>query len=347
MSITVAEQERMAARLAEIRPFLDERAWRLLLGAEARAIGYGGKKLVAAAAKAKTDTVAGGAHELESGVVPDGRVRAPGAGRPSAEAFDPDLMPALEELVGPGTRGDPESALRWTTKSTVRLADELTKAGHQVGALTVGRLLKRAGYSLQGNAKTVEGNQHPDRHAQFGYINDQVSAFQATGDPAISVDAKKKELVGNFANGGTEWMPAGKPERVSVHDFMDKDLGKATPYGVYDVTTNTGWVNVGTDADAGAFAVESIRRWWHTVGKLAYPNATRLLITADSGGSNGSRLRLWKTELAVLAAETGLAITVTHLPPGTSKWNRIEHRLFSHITMLSVVVDLWSGVSAG
>lgn len=333
MSITVAEQERMAARLAEIRPFLDERAWRLLLGAEARAIGYGGKKLVAVAAKAKTDTVARGAQELESGVVPDGRVRAPGAGRPSLEALDPDLVPALEELVGPGTRGDPESALRWTTKSTVRLADELTKAGHQVGALTVGRLLKRAGYSLQANAKTVEGNQHPDRDAQFGYINDQVTAFQATGDPVISCDAKKKELVGNFANGGSEWMPAGTPERVSVHDFMDKDLGKATPYGVYDVTANTGWVNVGTDADTGAFAVESIRRWWHTVGTFAYPGATRLLITADSGGSNGSRLRLWKTELAVLAAETGLEITVTHLPPGTSKWNRIEHRLFSHISM--------------
>jgi hypothetical protein len=333
MSITVAEQDRMSARLAEIRPFLDERAWRLLLGAEARAIGYGGMKIVAAAAKAKADTVSRGAHELEAGVVPDGRVRAPGAGRPSAEVVDPGLLAALEELVDPGTRGDPESALRWTTKSTVRLADELTKAGHQVGALTVGRLLKRAGYSLQGNAKTVEGNQHPDRDAQFGYINDQVSGFQATGDPVISVDAKKKELVGNFANGGAEWMPAGRPERVSVHDFMDKELGKATPYGVYDVTANTGWVNVGTDADTGAFAVESIRRWWHTVGHLAYPGATRLLITADSGGSNGSRLRLWKTELAVLAAQTGLEITVTHLPPGTSKWNRIEHRLFSHISM--------------
>jgi len=323
----------MAARLAEIRPFLDERAWRLLLGAEARAIGYGGKKLVAAAAKAKADTVARGARELESGVVPDGRIRAVGAGRPAAEVVDPGLTPALEELVDPETRGDPASPLRWTTKSTSHLADELTRAGHEVSADTVGRLLKKAGYSLQGNAKTVEGKQHPDRDAQFRYINAQVAAFQASGDPVISVDAKKKELVGNFANKGVEWMPVGAPERVNVHDFADPTLGKATPYGIYDMTANTGWVNVGTDADTGAFAVESIRRWWNTVGQQAYPRSTRLLITADSGGSNGSRLRLWKTELARLATETGLAITVVHLPPGTSKWNRIEHRLFSHISM--------------
>lgn len=323
----------MAARLAEIRPFLDERTWRLLLGAEARAIGYGGKKLVAAAAKVKADTVSRGAHELESGVVPDGRVRAPGAGRPAAEVVDPGLVPALEELVDPETRGDPESALRWTTKSTAHLADELTRAGHAVSSDTVGRLLKRAGYSLQGNTKTVEGKQHPDRDAQFRYINEQVVAFQATGDPVISVDAKKKELVGNFANKGREWMPAGAPERVNVHDFADPALGKATPYGIYDVTANTGWVNLGTDADTGAFAVESIRRWWNSVGRQAYPRAARLLITADSGGSNGARLRLWKTELATFAAETGLEITVVHLPPGTSKWNRVEHRLFSHISM--------------
>ena len=306
----------MAARLGEIRPFLDERAWRLLLGAEARAIGYGGMKLVAAAAKAKADTVSRGAHELESGVVPDGRVRAPGAGRPSARAADPGLVPALEELVAAETRGDPQSALRWTTKSTSHLADELTGAGHEVSSVTVGRLLKAAGYSLQGNAKTVEGKQHPDRDAQFRYINEQVSAFQAAGDPVISVDAKKKELVGNFANKGAEWMPAGAPERMNVHDFADSDLGKATPYGIYDVTANTGWVNVGTDADTGQFAVESIRRWWNTVGRQAYPRAIRLLITADSGGSNGSRLRLWKTELAALAAQTGLEITVVHLPAG-------------------------------
>lgn len=318
MPITVVEQERMAARLAEIKPFLDERAWRLLLGAEARAIGFGGMKVVAAASKAKADTVSRGAHELESGVVPDGRVRAPGAGRPRSEDVDPGLKAALAKLVDPETRGDPESALLWTTKSTANLAGELTRAGHQVGPMKVGRLLKEAGYSLQGNSKTVEGKQHPDRDAQFGYINKQVVDFQGSGDPVISVDAKKKELVGNFANRGVEWMPAGAPERVSVHDFADKELGKATPYGVYDVSANTGWVNVGTDADTGAFAVESIRRWWHTVGKDLYPGAGRLLITADSGGSNGSRLRLWKTELASLAAEIGLPIQVLHLPPGTS-----------------------------
>ena len=323
----------MAARLAEIKPFLDERAWRLLLGAEARAIGFGGMKVVAAASKAKADTVSRGVHELESGVVPDGRVRAVGAGRPRSEDVDPDLKSALAELVDPETRGDPESALRWTTKSTANLAAELTKAGHQVGPLKVGRLLKEAGFSLQGNAKTVEGKQHSDRDAQFRYINEQVASFQGSKDPVISVDAKKKELVGNFANRGVEWMPKGTPERVNVHDFADKELGKATPYGVYDVSANTGWVNVGTDADTGAFAVESIRRWWHAVGKDRYPGAGRLLITADSGGSNGSRLRLWKTELAKLATEIGIPIQVLHLPPGTSKWNRIEHRLFSHISM--------------
>ena len=220
----------MAARLAEIRPFLDERAWRLLLGAEARAIGYGGMKVVAAAAKAKADTVSRGAHELESGVVPDGRVRAPGAGRPAAEVSDPDLVAALEELVDPETRGDPESALRWTTKSTVDLAGKLTKAGHGVSSVTVGRVLKQAGYSLQGNAKTVEGRQHRRPRCP-------VPVYQRAG---------QRVPVGNFATGGAEWMPAGKPERVNVHDFVDKELGKATPYGVYDVTANTGWVNVGT-----------------------------------------------------------------------------------------------------
>lgn len=333
MSITVVEQERMAARLAEIKPFLDERAWRLLLGAEARAIGFGGMKVVAAASKAKADTVSRGAHELESGVAPDGRVRAVGAGRPRSEDVDPGLKSALAKLVDPETRGDPESALLWTTKSTANLAAELARAGHQVGPMKVGRLLKEAGYSLQGNSKTVEGKQHPDRDAQFRYINEQVARCQSRGDAAISVDAKKKELVGNYANRGVEWMPQGAPERVNVHDFADKELGKATPYGVYDVSANTGWVNVGTDADTGAFAVESIRRWWHVVGKDRYPGAGRLLITADSGGSNGSRLRLWKTELAALAAEIGIPIQVLHLPPGTSKWNKIEHRLFSHISM--------------
>jgi hypothetical protein len=333
MAIAALEQDRLVSRLAEIRPHLDERAWRLLLGAEARAIGRGGAKLVATAVGASPDTVSRGVRELESGIVPDGRVRGPGAGRPAAEGGDPGLVPALTALVDPATRGDPDSPLRWTTKSTSRLAEELTGQGHPVTARTVARLLKKNDYSLQGNAKTIEGRAHPDRDAQFRYINTQVVAFQGEGEPVISVDTKKKELVGNFANGGAEWEPQGEPRRTNVHDFPDTALGKAVPYGVYDVSANTGWVNVGTDADTGAFAVESIRRWWTAVGRPAYPEATKLLITADSGGSNGARLRLWKTELAELAAQTGLEITVTHLPPGTSKWNRIEHRLFSAITM--------------
>jgi hypothetical protein len=333
MAITAQDQDRLVGRLAEIRPHLDERQWRLLLGAEARAIGRGGVKLVASAVGASANTVSRGARELEQGVEPDGRVRRRGAGRPAVDQADPGLVPALEVLVDPGSRGDPQSPLRWTTKSTSHLADELAKAGHEVTDRTVARLLRRAGYSLQGNAKTIEGRQHPDRDAQFRYINARVAAFQAGGDPVISVDTKKKQLVGNYANDGAEWEPVGDPRRVNVHDFADKELGKAVPYGVYDVTANTGWVNVGTDADTGAFAVESIRRWWNTVGEPAYPHTRRLLITADSGGSNGSRLRLWKTELATFAGETGLEITVLHLPPGTSKWNRIEHRLFSHISM--------------
>jgi len=323
----------LAGRLAEIRPHLNEQQWRLLLGAEARAIARGGAKAVASAVGASPDTVSRGARELEQGVEPDGRVRRRGAGRPAVEEAAPGLVSALEALVDPGSRGDPESPLRWTTKSTSHLAGELARAGYEVADRTVARLLRQAGYSLRGNAKTIEGKQHPDRDAQFRYIAAQVVAFQAQGDPVISVDTKKKELVGNFANGGAEWEPAGDPRRVNVPDFADKELGKAVPCGVYDVTANTGWVNVGADADTGQFAVESIRRWWNTVGKSAYPNARRLLVTADSGGSNGSRLRLWKTELAGFAAEAGIEITVLHLPPGTSKWNRIEHRLFSHISM--------------
>jgi Rhodopirellula transposase DDE domain len=332
MAFAVADEEKLAAKLAEIRPFLDERQWRLVLGAEARALGRGGIKLVARAAGAHPDTVGRGARELEEGVQPDGRVRGPGGGRPSAESADPGLAAALDALVDPDSRGDPESPLRWTTKSTTKLADELTKEGHPVSPDTAGRMLKDAGYSLQANAKTVEGRQHPDRDAQFRHINAQVSSFQEAGDPVISVDCKKKELVGRYRNGGREWSPKGEPEQVNVHDFKG-DLGKAVPYGVYDMTANTGWVNVGADGDTAQFAVESIRRWWANIGKGAYPNARRLLITADSGGSNGARLRLWKAELAKLAAETGLEISVCHLPPGTSKWNKIEHRLFAQISM--------------
>ena len=323
----------ISARFALIRPYLDERQRRMWLGVEAQVRGSAGVAVVAAATGTDVKTVRRGRDEAAAGVVPDGRVRGPGGGRPSLVDLDARLLPALEALVDPETRGDPMSALRWTTKSTAALAAELTGQGYAVRARTVAKLLIGAGYSLQGTAKTVEGRQHPDRDAQFRYINTTVLAFQGSGDPVISVDTKKKELVGNYANNGVEWQPAGQPVRVSVHDFPDKQLGKAVPYGVYDLTANVGWVNVGTDADTGAFAVASIRSWWTTIGAAAYPHATRLLITADSGGSNGSRLRLWKTELAGFAAETGLAVTVAHLPPGTSKWNKIEHRLFSAITL--------------
>jgi len=332
MGQLVVEEDRFAAMLAEVRPHLDERAWRLLLGAQARSLGRGGISRVAGLAGVHPDTVGRGARELEAGVEPDGRVRAKGAGRPLAQQLDRELVPALVSLVDPETRGDPESALRWTTKSTQSLAEELASAGHPVSADTVGRLLKAEGYSLQANAKTVEGRQHPDRDGQFRLVNELVAEFQAAGQPVISCDAKKKELVGNYKNGGREWQPKGQPQRVDVHDFKG-ELGRAVPYGVYDLTASTGWVSVGTDADTAAFAVESIRRWWERIGRAAYPQATRLLVTADSGGSNGARLRLWKVELARLAEQTGLQISVSHLPPGTSKWNKVEHRLFSHISM--------------
>jgi hypothetical protein len=323
----------IAARYVKIRPYLDERQRRLWLGVEAQALGRAGAGVVARATGSDVKTVRRGRDEVEAGLEPDGRVRGPGGGRPSVTDLDAGVLPALEALVDPGTRGDPMSALRWTTKSTAHLAGELTGQGHAVTARTVARLLAGAGYSLQGNAKTIEGRQHPDRDAQFRYINAQVTAFQADGSPVISVDAKKKENVGNFKNGGAEYAPRGEPERVSVHDFADEEPGKAVPYGIYDLTANAGWVNVGTDHDTGAFAVASIRSWWHGPGRAACPDASRLLITADSGGSNGARLRLWKTELAAFAAGAGLDITVLHLPPGTSKWNKIEHRLFSAITM--------------
>ena len=332
MAEIVGFPEAFAAALAEVAPVLDERARRLLLGAGARQLGRGGIKLIAAATGAATDTVGRGAAELEAGIVVDGRVRAKGAGRKPVEQTDPELWPALDKLVDPETRGDPMSRLRWTTKSTVKLADELTAHGHRVGPDTVARLLKDHDYSLQGNAKTIEGKQHPDRDAQFRYLNGQVSAFLAAGLPVISVDTKKKELVGAYKNGGREYQPKGSPVASNTYDFIG-EAGKAVPYGVYDVGANTGWVNVGTDADTAEFAVESIRRWWNITGRLLYPAADKLLISADGGGSNGARLRLWKTQLAELATETGLQISVCHLPPGTSKWNKIEHRMFSAITM--------------
>lgn len=323
----------LAAKFEVIFPHLDERQRRLLMGAEARALGRGGIRLVARAAGVREATVSRGVSELDSGAPPLGRVRRSGGGRKRVVDLNPGLRAALLALVEPDVRGDPMSPLRWTTKSTRNLATELTRQGLRVSADVVGDVLREEGFSLQGNAKTIEGTQHPDRDGQFRHINEQATAFQQAGDPVISVDCKKKELVGPYKNTGRQWRPVGDPVRVSTHDFPDKELGKAVPYGIYDVAANTGWVNVGTDYDTATFAVESIRRWWSGVGRRLYPVARRLLITADAGGSNSYRTRAWKAELATLAAEIGLSITVSHLPPGTSKWNKIEHRLFCHITM--------------
>ncbi|WP_425585906.1 ISAzo13 family transposase [Streptomyces thioluteus] len=305
-----------------------------LMGAEARLLGHGGIRAVARAAGKSEATVRKGVDELEAGEGPLGRVRRPGGGRKCLAETDPGLRPALLALVEPDERGDPMSPLRWTTKSTRKLAAELTRQGHTVGADTVGDLLRQEGFSLQANAKTIEGKQHPDRDAQFRYINERARQHIDTGQPVISVDTKKKELVGNYRNNGRGWRPGGEPVKVRTHDFLDQPgSGRAIPYGIYDVAANAGWVSVGTDHDTAAFAVASIRRWWHGRGRHDYPQATRLLITADAGGSNGFRTRTWKTELAALAAGAGLEVTVCHLPPGASKWNKIEHRLFSHITM--------------
>jgi hypothetical protein len=323
----------LRAKFEAVLPHLDERGQRLVLAGEARSLGHGGIAAVARASGASRSRITDGVAELEAGTAPLGRVRRPGGGRKPATEADPRLLAALLGLVEPSRRGDPESPLSWTTLSTRKLAAELTAAGHQVSQETVAKLLRGQGFSLQGNAKTIEGNQHPDRDAQFSYLNAQASDHRDAGEPVISVDTKKKELVGPYKNGGREWRPAGDPEQVKVHDFIDLTLGKANPYGVYDLAANTGWVSVGTDHDTAAFAVNTIRAWWQATGRHTYPEATRLLISADGGGSNGYRTRAWKTELAALAAQTGLAITVSHLPPGTSKWNKIEHRLFSHISM--------------
>jgi len=333
MAVAMEVEEALAAKFPVLLPHLDERQRRLYLGSEARSLGHGGVEAVARAAGVSRQMVAAGAAELEAGREPLGRARRPGGGRKKLADTDPGLRPALLALVDPAARGDPESPLRWTTLATRNLAGELTRQGHRVGPDTVAKLLKDEGFSLQGNAKTAEGARHPDRDAQFRYINDQARDHLAAGQPVISVDAKKKQNVGSFKNGGREWRPAGDPEQVNVYDFIDKDKGKVTPYGVYDVGANTGWVSVGTDHDTAAFAVQTIRTWWQKAGQPAYPDAARLLICADGGGSNGYRTRLWKTELAALAAETGLQITVCHFPPGTSKWNKIEHRLFSQISM--------------
>jgi hypothetical protein len=325
--------ESLTRRYDTVKPHLTERQRRIWLGAEARELGSGGVRIVADAVRVSPDTVRRGRDELDDPQPLEvGRSRVPGGGRKRAEDTDTGLTDALDTLVDPESRGDPMTPLRWTCKSLRTLADELRGQGHQVSASLVQRLLHEAGYSLQGNAKTVEGTHNPDRDAQFRHIHDTAAAFLSTGDPVISVDCKKKELVGQFKNNGKEWRPKGDPEPVNVHDFMDKHRGKAIPYGVYDVGANTGWVSVGIDHETAAFAVNTLRSWWNTTGRSTYPAAQRLLITADSGGANGNRRRAWKTELAALAAETGLRISVCHLPPGTSKWNKIEHRLFSQIS---------------
>jgi transposase len=337
MSISVEVRQQLVARFEVLLPHLNERQQRLALAAEARLLGHGGVRAVARVAGVSETTVRKGVFELERGEdpLPIGRVRKAGGGRKRATALDPKLLSALLGLVEPDERGDPMSALRWTTKSLRHLADELTRQGHVVSAPTVGKLLRDNGFSLQGNAKTLEGDQHPDRDAQFRYITEQVKDHQAAGEPVISVDTKKKEHLGRLPNPGREWRPAGEPVEVEDHSFFftGPDVEQAIPYGIYDIAADTGWVNVGVDHDTSAFAVASIRRWWQARGTNDYPHARRLLITADAGGSNSYRYRLWKAELAAFAAETGLDITVCHFPPGTSKWNKVEHRLFSHITL--------------
>jgi len=336
--VVVIDIEPIRERFSAVAPFLDERGRRLVAAAEAFAAGYGGIAAVALATGVAPSTIGRGLKELAQDE-PSERIRRPGAGRKRTISKDPTLLPDLEALVEPTTRGDPQSPLRWTCKSVRRLAQALQAQGHEVSRTLVGHLLNEAGYSLQGNRKTTEGDSHPDRDAQFGYINTQVTTALAEQQPVISVDTKKKELVGDFRNNGREYRPQGRPEEVRVHDFLLKELGRAVPYGIYDLAANSGWVSVGVDHDTAAFAVNSIRQWWRAVGRARYPGATRLLITATpapakagGGGSNGSRVRLWKRELQKLTNELGLDIVVSHLPPGTSKWNKIEHRLFSFIS---------------
>ena len=313
---------------------MDERMRRVWAGVEAEAIGEGGIALVERATGMSRTTIRAGRDEARAGLhdADPTQVRRTGGGRPRLEEQDPALMTALESLVDPVTRGDPESPLRWTSKSTRKLATELTERGKPVSPQKVGQLLFSLGYRLNAAQKTLEGTDHPDRNEQFEFLNDRVEAFQARSAPVISVDTKKKELVGDFKNAGREWQPMGEPVPVRVHDFIDPDLGKAIPYGIYDLGRNEGWVNVGMDHDTPEFAVASIARWWSQMGRKVYPNASELLITADAGGSNGYRSRLFKIELQKLADRTGLTIGVSHFPPGTSKWNKIEHRLFCHIT---------------
>jgi hypothetical protein len=320
-------------KFASLWPLLDERTRRLTAASEAWALSHGGVSQVSRACGLSRKAIAKGLREIEEGTPPPpGRVRRPGGGRKSILDHDPRLPDALDRLIEPETRGDPMSPLRWICKSTRTLAALLTRRKHPVSHMKVAQLLREAGYSLQGNRKTEEGGDHPDRDAQFRHINAQVKRALAKATPVISVDTKKKELVGNYENGGRQWLPAKQPVKVNGHDFPQPDVPRAYPYGVYDLERNRGFVNVGTNHDTGAFAVASIRGWWRAEGRRLYPRTRELLITADGGGSNGSRLRLWKLELQKLADETGLAISVCHFPPGTSKWNKIEHRLFSFIS---------------
>ncbi len=351
----MADLDVIRTRYASLSPHLDERARRLFAASEARAAGLGGIAAVSRATGIAASTIGRGLKELAATSRLDAeRVRRPGGGRKALTALDPSLLDDLLALVSPGERGDPMSPLRWTCKSLRRLAFELLERGHRISHTVVGELLKQQRFSLQANRKTREGDSHPDRDAQFLYINDSVTKAVAAGEPVISVDTKKKELVGNFKNGGREWCPQGESEEVRVHDFLIKELGRAVPYGIYDIAANAGWVSVGMDHDTAAFAVQTIRRWWQDVGCARYPGAKHLTITADGGGSNGSRVRLWKRELQALANELRIEITVHHLPPGTSKWNKIEHRLFSFISMnwrakplvsYRVIIDLISATT--
>ena len=324
----------LKAKFSALRGVLNERSRRLVAAAEAQALGHGGIAWVAKASGVSRSTISRGLKELrgDGKALDPSRIRRPGGGRKTVLEHTPRLMEDLEALVEPATRGDPDSPLRWTCKSLRALARQLHGMGHSVSYPVVGELLREAGYSLQANQKTREGTRHEDRNAQFEYINRRVRQQQRAGQPVVSVDTKKKELVGEFKNAGREWRPQGRPRRVRVHDFMLPEKGKAIPYGVYDLTRNMGWVSVGIDHDTAAFAVNSIRRWWRTMGRPRYPRTKSLLITADAGGSNGSRSRLWKWELQQMADQTGRSIAVCHFPPGTSKWNKVEHRLFSFIS---------------
>ena len=326
-------EQQISEKMAMVIPHLNEKQRRLLMAAEAKVLGWGGISKVAKATGVSRVTIHKALAEVEGKKAVAERVRKPGGGRKDITEYQPEILEKLEALVDPVTRGDPRSPLRWTCKSTRQLAQELERKGYSISNVTVADLLHRLGYSLQANAKTLEGASHPDRDAQFQYINVQVKAFLRRHQPVISVDTKKKELVGQFKNGGQEWQPKGDPERVEIHDFASPDFPKVIPYGVYDIGKNMGWVNVGMDHDTASFAVASIRRWWLAMGQEIYPRATDLLIGADCGGSNGYRVRLWKIELQDFASEAGLRVTICHFPPGTSKWNKVEHRLFSHISM--------------